>query len=97
MQAMNAILDLSIEDFEIRDVLKSLGVTYAIWDSIKTYSAFRYSDYDDLLLASSRKALVCFEESEIISLLQGWIERSRIHPFTKKDASKLEKQISPYL
>lgn len=69
---MDTLADLSIESLETRTLLKSLGATHIIWDSIKTYSAFRYSHHDDAILASSRKALVCFEDSELMTLFQKW-------------------------
>lgn len=97
IKAMDEILDLSVEDFEVRDILKSLGATHAIWNSIKSYSAFRYSKYDDLLLASSRKALVCFEESEIVLLLQEWIQISSSFARYNELGTVLEGKIAPYL
>lgn len=93
---MDEILNLSTEDFEVRDILKSLGATHTILDSIKRYSAFRYSEYDDLLLASSRKALVCFENSEIISLLQEWVTIREMHPYYVYKTT-IEEKIIPYL
>lgn len=95
-QALDEILDLSIDDFEIRAVLKALGATHIIWNSAKTYSVYRYSNYDDLLLASSRKALVCFEESEVMSLLQEWVDTQAYLPVTSR-SSILEEKIAPYL
>lgn len=99
IKAMDEILDLSVEDFELRAVFKSLRATHAIWDSIKSYSAFRRSEYDGLLLASSRKALICFEEPEIALLLQKWIQSFSLIPtsFSWQIRLDLQIKIAPYL
>ena len=71
---MGCILDLSVDHYLVRVLMKQWGAIRLIEGLMHTYSNFRTANgyMDNLLLSSSRKALVSLDDSHLNTLLLEW-------------------------
>ena len=73
-QALDYILDLSVDHRDVRSLFKHMDAVKLISNIHQLYSSFRFGDgyHNNLLLTSSRNALVSLQDSELNTLLHEW-------------------------